>query len=155
MSRIKINQKIVLDYDCTYRNKYWGELSSFIINKYGKKTYSDPQKVEYEVAHHHNLIPIDINNDGKTDIIETYSNIVSTDRFPEEKKESYLKLYENIQVSTLSFRKGDTYTTPYTGLPPHYIFSPSDDRDVFMDISMFSGNEITTLYSGRNIRKNT
>ena len=46
MSRIKINQKIVLDYDCTYRNKYWGELSSFIINKYGKKTYSDPQKVE-------------------------------------------------------------------------------------------------------------
>ena len=117
-------------------------------------SWLDPQKVEYEVAHHHNLIPIDINNDGKTDIIETYSNIVSTDRFPEEKKESYLMLYENIQVSTLSFRKGDTYTTPYTGLPPHYIFSPSDDRDVFMDISMFSGNEITTLYSGRNIRKN-
>ena len=46
MSRIEINQKIVLDYDYIHRNKYWVELSSFIINKYGKKTYSDPQKVE-------------------------------------------------------------------------------------------------------------
>ncbi|EKY05152.1 RHS repeat-associated core domain-containing protein [Capnocytophaga sp. oral taxon 380] len=113
----------------------------------------DPRTVEYEVEYHHNLIPIDINNDGKTDIIETYSNRVSTDRFPDEKEESYLKLYENIQASTLSFRKGDTYTTPYTGLPPHYIFSPSDEQNVFMDISVFGGNTITALRSEKDNRK--
>ncbi|UZD37493.1 polymorphic toxin type 23 domain-containing protein [Capnocytophaga ochracea] len=141
------------DIDCpfTYRESYKQPKIDKANTSFWK--WIDPKWVKYEVTHSHSLIPIDLNNDGKTDIVETYSNRVSTDEFPGEKKESYLKLYENIQMSTLAFRKGDTYTSPYTGYIPHYVFSPSDERGIFMDISLVSGNTIKVIRSEKNSRK--
>ena len=46
MPRIKIDHKIVINYDFTSRDKYWGALSTHLIEKHGKGHYKEQQKVE-------------------------------------------------------------------------------------------------------------
>lgn len=46
MPRIKIDNKIVINYDYTSREKYWGQLSKHLIDKHGKGHYTAQLKVE-------------------------------------------------------------------------------------------------------------
>ncbi len=46
MPRIKIDNKIVISYDDTARQKYWTALSQFLIDKHGNQHFSKHQKVE-------------------------------------------------------------------------------------------------------------
>jgi hypothetical protein len=46
MPRIKIDNKIVISYDYVARDKHWGALSKYLINKHGKEHFIDQQKVE-------------------------------------------------------------------------------------------------------------
>ncbi|RRN77923.1 hypothetical protein EIM50_17130, partial [Pseudoxanthomonas sp. SGD-10] len=46
MPRIKIDNKIVINYDFTSRDKYWGALSKHLIEKHGRGHYIEQQKVE-------------------------------------------------------------------------------------------------------------
>jgi len=46
MPRIKIDNKIVINYDYTAREKYWGALSKHLLDKHGKDNYTDQEKVE-------------------------------------------------------------------------------------------------------------
>ena len=46
MPRIKIDHKIVINYDFTSRDKYWGALSTHLIKTHGKGHYKEQQKVE-------------------------------------------------------------------------------------------------------------
>lgn len=46
MSRVKIDNKIVISYNFEARDKYWSLLSKFIISKYGKQTFIESKDVE-------------------------------------------------------------------------------------------------------------
>ncbi len=46
MPRIIIDHKIVINYDFTSRDKYWGALSTHLIETHGKGHYKEQQKVE-------------------------------------------------------------------------------------------------------------
>lgn len=113
----------------------------------------DPQKVQYRVYHYYRLIPVDINNDGKTDITQVYSSW-APDRFKDERKRSSITMYANTQsTNNLTFVNVASRSFPYTGILPHFIFSDSHIKDIFMDVSMVSGNTIAALYLNKNNRK--
>jgi hypothetical protein len=46
MPRILIDNKIVISYDSSARDKYWTALSKYLIEKHGKRDFTEPNKVE-------------------------------------------------------------------------------------------------------------
>jgi hypothetical protein len=46
MPRVKIDNKIVISFDYTAREKYWVQMSKYIFDKYGKGSFKDNKRVE-------------------------------------------------------------------------------------------------------------
>jgi len=68
MPRIKIDDKIVINYDYIAREKYWGALSQYLLKKYGKGHYTDQEKVE------------EILFDGFNFLVDNFKQLISTER---------------------------------------------------------------------------
>jgi len=109
-----------------------------------------PHYVTYDVYFYHRFIPIDINNDGKTDIIHTFSNM-APDRFEDEKENTSFTLYINTQSGdTPSFVKTYRKELQPKGVPPHIIFSSPDEKDRMVDLSLFISDKIETFTHKQN-----
>ncbi|MFJ1431424.1 polymorphic toxin type 23 domain-containing protein [Capnocytophaga canimorsus] len=106
-----------------------------------------PTNVHYIVNYQYKLVPIDINNDGKTDVVETFFNHVSTDQFPDEHREGYFAIYEN---EAHSFRKTVQQNFPYDSFTPHIITTNSDRRDIYTDILSVSRNTIKSFHFNKD-----
>ena len=68
MPRIKIDNKIVISYDYVARDKYWGALSKYLIDRHGKEHSTDQQKVE------------EILFDGFDFLIQNFKQLISTEK---------------------------------------------------------------------------
>lgn len=68
MPRIKIDNKIVISYDYVARDKYWGALSKYLIDKHGKEHFTDQLKVE------------EILFDGFDFLIQNFKQLISTEK---------------------------------------------------------------------------
>src|SRR5690554_5640269 len=68
MPRIKIDNKIVISYDYVARDKYWGALSKYLIEKHGKEHFSDQQNVE------------EILFDGFDFLVQNFKQLISTEK---------------------------------------------------------------------------
>ncbi|MFK8299019.1 FG-GAP-like repeat-containing protein, partial [Capnocytophaga cynodegmi] len=134
-----ISQK---DYEFTYR-EYYRETKTYRE----KGLFFGGGRVPYNIEHIWSLIPIDINGDGKTDIVESHSSL-APNRFKNEEQRS-LTLYINTGGNVPVFNKVDYKTLSPNGFP-HLIFSPSDKRDIYMDVSVVSGNKVETFGLEKN-----
>ena len=102
--------------------------------------------------HSYSLIPIDINSDGKTDIIQYYTLI---DHKGDEIVSTFNVFANVFEVGRLSFKKKGKTLTLEGGnqARPHIIFSSVDERDRIIDISLFSGNRIRNYSLYENNRE--
>ena len=127
------------------------------------KTIEEVEQVEDGVDHYtgdpiyyynyyyrnYSLIPVDVNNDGKTDIVQYESTRFN---LPNTKSDQIrnIKVFDNQSEGTeLSFVEGASKRL-ISGFPAHIIFSAPDERNRVMDISFFSGNLIETAYLQEN-----
>ena len=102
--------------------------------------------------HSYSLIPIDINSDGKTDIIQYYTLI---DHKGDEIVSTFNVFANVFEVGRLSFKKKGKTLALEGGnqARPHIIFSSVDERDRIIDISLFSGNKIRNYSLYENNRE--
>ena len=141
------------------------KLRSFNFTFYAS-TVKEEEQVEDGVDHYtgdlifqyiyyyrnYSLIPIDINNDGKTDIIQYESTKTN---FPEAKSDHIrnILVFNNQTEGGEYFFTAGSYKELINGLPPHIIFSAPDERNRVMDISFFSGDLIETAHLQENNRE--
>ena len=108
-----------------------------------------------KVINNYSFIPIDFNNDGKTDIVQIHSVIAKNKYNIANGVENSRKIvvFTNIQKGReITFSKGDVNILE-EGNTPHIIFSSPDEQDRVTDISLFSGNKIQTLSLRENNRE--
>jgi len=141
------------------------KLRSFNFTFYAS-TVKEEEQVEDGVDHYtgdlifqyiyyyrnYSLIPIDINNDGKTDIIQYESTKTN---FPQAKSDHIrnILVFNNQTEGGEYFFTAGSYKELINGLPPHIIFSAPDERNRVMDISFFSGDLIETAHLQENNRE--
>ena len=110
----------------------------------------DPEIVRYQIQNYYSLIPIDVNNDGRTDIVTTYSNLVPN-RFESEKKNTTVTSYINLERDQKpTFTQDDKKILSIKGIAPHIVFSSPNEYDRSIDISFFGGNKIETVFLQKN-----
>ena len=110
----------------------------------------DPEIVRYQIQNYYSLIPIDVNNDGRTDIVTTYSNLVPN-RFESEKKNTTVTSYINLERDQKpTFTQDDKKILSMKGIAPHIVFSSPNEYDRSIDISFFGGNKIETVFLQKN-----
>ena len=126
-----------------------------------KKSYEErvPIKSQFIIyqtfIHNNTLIPIDFNNDGKTDIVQYHSVIAKNNYDVINGVESHreIEVFTNTQKgSEITFSAGESKSLE-KGYTPHIIFSSPDERDRVTDISLFSGDKIHTLSLRENNRE--
>ena len=103
-----------------------------------------------EAYHAYSYIPLDINNDGKTDIIEYYTllNNINGD-FHEEDR--FVDLHINQQSGKyFYFKKENKRVMLDSNSLRHVIYSMPDQRDRVVDISFFSGDKIENFSLQKN-----
>ena len=108
-----------------------------------------------KVINNYSFIPIDFNNDGKTDIVQIHSVIAKNKYNIANGVENSRKIvvFTNIQKGReITFSEGDVKILE-EGNTPHIIFSSPDEQDRVTDISLFSGNKIQTLSLRENNRE--
>ena len=126
-----------------------------------KKSYEErvpiksPFIIYQTFIHNNTLIPIDFNNDGKTDIVQYHSVIAKNNYDVINGVESHreIEVFTNTQKgSEITFSAGESKSLE-KGYTPHIIFSSPDERDRVTDISLFSGDKIHTLSLRENNRE--
>ena len=138
------------------------KLRSFDFTFYAS-TVEEEEQVEDGVDHYtgdiiyhydyyyrnYSLIPVDINNDGKTDIIQYESTKTN---FPEAKSDHIrnITLFNNQTKGAEYLFIGGASKELTNGLPAHIIFSAIDERNKVIDISFFSGDLIETVLLQEN-----
>ena len=108
-----------------------------------------------KVINNYSFIPIDFNNDGKTDIVQFHSVIAKNKYDITNGVENSRKIvvFTNIQKGReITFSEGEVKILE-EGNTPHIIFSSPDERDRVTDISLFSGDKIQTLSLRENNRE--
>ena len=107
---------------------------------------------KYLLHYNYTYIPIDINNDGKTDIVEYYSEL-DQDYGGFFDNDRSITLYTNQQNKQHFYF--DKSQTKQLGESRHsyLIFSNIDERNRVMDISLFSTNRIETFQLQENNRE--
>ncbi len=100
MPRITIDNKIVINYDYSARDKYWNSLSKYIIEKHGNEHFTDKQKVE------------EILIDGFQFLCDNFRTLISTEKkfsfflythwLHEQSIEIYIKTLSGFQLEAIS-----------------------------------------------------
>ncbi|SQA93853.1 polymorphic toxin type 23 domain-containing protein [Capnocytophaga ochracea] len=99
----------------------------------------------------YSYIPIDINNDGKTDIIEYYTLIVSRKQGDSYEEDRFVDLHINQQLGRyFYFKKENKRVMLEPRSLRHVIYSMPDQRDRVVDISFFSGDRIENFSLQKN-----
>ncbi|MEB3016641.1 RHS repeat-associated core domain-containing protein [Capnocytophaga ochracea] len=121
------------------------------VTKANNSFWGNFLNIRYQVYHYGRLIPIDINNDGKTDIISTYASIVP-DKYKEDNRSGAFVAFVNSSQNdnSVSFISGKRIELSSKGVIPHTIFSSPDERDRQMNISFYADNKLETFTLKQN-----
>ena len=108
-----------------------------------------------KVINNYSFIPIDFNNDGKTDIVQ-FNSVIAKNKYDITngvENSRKIVVFTNIQKGReITFSEGEVKILE-EGNTPHIIFSSPDERDRVTDISLFSGDKIQTLSLRENNRE--
>jgi len=100
MPRVKIDNKIVISYDFTAKEKYWPSLSNHLIEKHGNGHFKDHEKVEQILI------------DGFDFLVENFKRLIETEKrltfflyifwLHEQSIKIYIKTLSGFKLGTIS-----------------------------------------------------